>query len=180
MFDGLARIVDFDLSSNQISGSLPSINTCSAFFASLNLADNQINEFYPPALFGCPNLGFIDLSRNKIRQNLDLKSSTRLPSFVNLSFNQIGPELAEYSLSPSALPVSVLDIRENLFLCPYSTSYPITVSLLFSPCAQPWSRILTYFAIFVGSALFLLFVAIAGVRYIAALATIAKQSQLTV
>ena len=181
MLDGLSSIIEIDLSSNQLSGSLTkSMSACSANFATLNLADNRISAFSAPALFGCPSLGFIDLSRNQIRQSLDFQNSARLPPLVNLSFNQIGPALDEYSLPPSAFSVSVLDIRSNQFLCPYPSSYPITVSILFSPCAQPWSRILIYFAIFMGSILLLLVLGVAGIRYIAALAAIAQQSQLVV
>ena len=39
--------------------------------------------------------------------------AARVPPFVNLSHNQLGPELAEYALPPSIFAASVIDIRHN-------------------------------------------------------------------
>lgn len=95
----LGALEEINLDSNQITGSIPK-DLCSSasVLVTMRLAGNQVEGFSAPSLLSCPLLTYIDLSRNRIRQSLDFRGATRIPPFVNLAFNELGPELAEYML----------------------------------------------------------------------------------
>jgi Leucine-rich repeat (LRR) protein len=173
----LTTISVIELKSNQFSGPIPS-NLCSldSELTSIDLSDNMLSSFDAAALFSCPYVATLDLSRNRIRQNLDFRRSIHLPPLINLSYNQLGPALAEYSAPASGFSVSVIDIRSNSFLCPFPSNFPIEIALLFSPCEQPWSTLLVYAAVFVGSIIVLIGVTLLLARFVSTLAKFVTQS----
>ncbi len=173
----LTTMTELLLSSNQFSGRIPS-NLCSpdSELTSIDLSGNMFSSFDAAALFSCPYAATLDLSRNQIQQNLDFQRSLHLPALVNLSHNLLGPVLAEYSAPASGFSVAVIDIRSNSFQCPLPSNFPVEIALLFSPCAQPWSLLLVYAAVFVGAILVLILAALFLVRFFAAFARLVGQS----
>lgn len=177
----LPRIEEVHLSSNFLSGPVTQFTCTSASLISrIELSNNLISEIDVASLVSCPRLAYVDFSQNRIRQSLDFSNSLRLPPFINLSHNHLGPLLAGYSLPPTVLSVSVIDIRANAFICPYPADYPSTVAILFSECLQPWTRLVTYAAIFASIILLLLVLFLVLVRFVSAIASFVKQSQLHV
>jgi Leucine-rich repeat (LRR) protein len=177
----LPRIEEVYLNSNFLSGPIaPFACTPASLISRIELSNNLISEVDVASLFSCPRLAFVDLSQNRIRQSLDFSNSLRLPPFINLSHNRLGPLLADYSLPPAVLSVAVIDIRANAFTCPYPADYPSTVAILFSECLQPWTRLVTYAAIFASIILLLLVLFLVLIRFVSAIASFVKQSQLHV
>jgi Leucine-rich repeat (LRR) protein len=177
----LPSISDIYLGSNSLSGTIPA-DFCSpsSNLQTIDLSDNLLSGFSAANLFSCPMLAKLDLSRNQLRQDFSVRGSLRLPPVVNLSNNRLGPIMEEYSLSPSISAVSVIDIRGNEFSCPYPPNFPATVSLLFSSCAQPWTLLLTYFAIFTGAIFVLVIFALILVRFVSRCSALLSQSPLIV
>lgn len=166
------------LGSNALMGQIPS-TLCSAspMLTTIDFSNNQLNGFDPLALFSCPNLVSVDLSRNRLLQNVDLHGVVSLPRLVNLSSNLLGPELAKYVATSSATsPVASIDLSSNVFQCPLPNNYPLTIALLLSPCIQPWRQLLVYAAIFLGSFALCLAVSLVAVRSFTALSAFIRQS----
>ncbi len=173
----LKTLTAIKLDSNQFSGRIPS-NLCSpdSSLVSIDLSNNFLTSFDAISLFSCPLVATLDLSRNRIRQSFDFQRLNFLPPLINISHNELGPQLSEFSVPLSGFSVSVIDIRSNMFLCPYPSNFPLEIALLFSPCAQPWSKLLVYAAIFVGSIIALLGIFLLLVRFVSALANFASHS----
>ena len=174
----LTALVEFRAGSNQFAGSVPR-GWCSvaSVLATVELDNNQLTKFDEADLFACSGLSKLDMSHNALRQRFDLSGAPRVPPFLNLSHNQLGPTLAEYTLPQSLFVASVIDIRHNAYACPYPSNYPTSVIILFSPCAQPWTLLLTYFGILVATFAVMALAVMIALRFVSAAVACAKQLQ---
>jgi Leucine-rich repeat (LRR) protein len=175
----LGSLLEIDVGSNRISGLPSKMCLTSSFLTRLDFSDNLLRDVDLPALLSCPNLAFIDLSRNRIQlEVLDFAKVRWLPPLINLSRNELGPILAEYTPFPQADAVATIDIRHNRFFCPLPSNYPIRLEILFSTCAQPWPLLAIYAGIFAGSLVVLGLVVVLAIRYVPIVTEWAAQAQM--
>ncbi|CAL9005583.1 unnamed protein product [Prunus brigantina] len=111
----LGLVKRIDLSSNRLTGEIPSEITHLVGLISLNLSRNQLTGQITPEIGNLESLDWLDLSRNQIdgRIPTSLARIDRL-SFLDLSYNNLSGEIPTGTQLQSFDP---LDYAENPLLC---------------------------------------------------------------
>jgi Leucine-rich repeat (LRR) protein len=153
-FSTLTSLQKLDLGNNALVGSIPNFSNLTQVEALL-LNNNFLTGTLPSSLQALTSIRRLDLQQNSLSGSISLFAPPfPLVAFsVNLSsnhFSGIFPNL------PQFYNLSVLDLSNNEFQCPYPVFSILPPLVVFrSPCTYNWSQLFVYLGIGIGIAVFL-------------------------
>ncbi|KAI4371241.1 hypothetical protein MLD38_019503 [Melastoma candidum] len=107
LFETISQLVELDLSSNGFTGSIPIVN--STTLKILNLSSNQISGTLPSTMKSCTT---VDLSRNRIKDDISTMETWEAPlDYLDLSSNELSGSIP--NLTSQYQSLTILNLSNN-------------------------------------------------------------------